>query len=855
MRRLFLTGLLLASCLLWAQTPKAPSLLLDPSDFERVNRLSQAQAWAAGVRSAIVDSAGQWPAAHNARYGLKEWSVPPEGGQWTHWYVCPQHGAALQYTLPDRHICPIDRRAFTGWPYDQVIYTRRNSEAAQAARDNALAYRLTGKIEFARAAARILLAYADVYSSYALHDVNGKPEPRTAARVGAQTLDEAVWLIPVAWAYDLIADSEALTPADRSHIEQDLLRAAADVILRYDAGMSNWQSWHNAAIGAAGLAIGDREMVRRAIDGPSGFRFQMTRSVFDDGFWYEGAWSYHFYALEPLYLLAEMGWRSGFDLYAEPNLRKMFEAPLRFALPNWTLPPFNDSGATQVLSNDRFFELAYSRYADPLFATVLGQRARGREALLWGADSLPAASPEPPRSSALFPASGYAALRSASNDHTLILKFGPHGGGHGHYDKLNLVSFARGDTMAVDPGTQPYAAPTHNTWDKLTVAHNTVVVDERTQSEAAGALLAFASQAGMSAARAGAGTAYRQAALERTVYLTADYAVDIFTARSLDGQEHQFDWVYHNYGRATTPLELQPYGLFPKANGYQHLAETRAAATPEDWKVTFDMNASLATAYGSVYANVSAVRGSFEYSQEQAVSGRAAGRLKSDFSLGDGYVVYSTPVLSGMPQEAPGGVSMMIYGDGSGHRLAIRLYDATDERFVYTVGPVTWTGWRLVTASDPARWTHYLGNADGILDAPVRTASIEITSVAGAARQSTLYVDDITLEFPQTGRLTVADFERLSRSLRLWMLGAPETTLVVGNGIGPDLTKPVPFAMARRRGRETRFVSLLEPYGDEPGVTGFRGLGQKSFEVTGAGFIDTFSLDDAGTLAYERRTR
>jgi hypothetical protein len=832
-----------------------PGLLLDAADFARINRQAQSEAWAAAVRNAIVDAAGQWPTAHNTRYGLKEWSVPPEGGQWTHWYVCPVHGAALQYKLPDQHVCPIDQRVYTGWPYDQVIYTRRHSENAQAARDNGLAYQLTGRIEFARAAAKILLAYADVYGSYPLHDVNGKPEPKSAARVGAQTLDEAVWLIPVAWAYDLVADSGALAPAERAHVEEDLLRAAANVILRYDAGMSNWQSWHNGALGAAGLAIGDRDLARRAIDGPSGFRYQMSHSVFDDGFWYEGAWSYHFYALDPLYQLAEMGWRAGVDLYAEMNLRKMFEAPLRFALPNWTLPAFNDSGATQVLSNDRFFEVAYSRYADPLFASVLGQRARGREALFWGAATLPAAAPEPPRESALFPASGYAALRAAASDHTIILKFGPHGGGHGHYDKLNFISFARGDTMAVDPGTQPYAAPTHSTWDKMTVAHNTVVVDEQTQAESTGRLLAFAAVDGMSAARADAGAAYRQAALERTLFLTGDYAVDVFTARALDGREHRFDWVYHNSGRTSTPLTLQPYSAFPRTNGYQHLTEAQAATTSAEWQINFDMNATLAAAYGSVWPNLSSIRGTFEYSREQAVSGRFSGRIQSDFSAADGYIVFSTPVLAGLPAEAPSGVSLMVYGDGSGHRLAVRLYDTTEERFVYTVGPVDWTGWRRIAASDPQKWARYLGNDDGIFDPPVRTVAVEITYVAGRPRQSTLYVDDIALEFPRAGRVTVADFDRPERNLRLWMLGGADTTVVTGNGLGPDLTRPVPFVMARRRGTEARFVSLVEPYGDQPRVAGFRALGPMSFEVAGRDFLDTFSLDEAGALEYQRRAK
>ena len=99
-------------------------------------------------------------------------------------------------------------------------------------------------------------------------------------------------------------------------------------------------------------------------------------------------------------------------------------------------------------------------------------------------------------------------------------------------------------------------------------------------------------------------------------------------------------------------------------------------------------------------------------------------------------------------------------------------------------------------------------------------------------------------------RTAIADFERQLRGLRLWMAGAPETTVVAGNGLGPDLRKPVPFAMARRRGTETRFAALLEPYGEEPRVTAFTAGG--AVAVAGAGFEDGVSFED-GVLRYVRR--
>ena len=842
--------LLLVALTVPAAFAQSPRLLATADDFARIESLAGRQRWAEGVRTSIIQAARNWPKPYLDKYGLKEWSIPPEGGQWTHWYVCPTHGNGLRFTAPDRHVCPVDNRRWTDKKFDQVVYSWRNTDNANAARDLALAYRFTADAELGRSAGRILLDYAKVYSAWPIHDTNGR-DARSGARLSAQTLDESVLLIPLAWAYDLLAGSGVLTAEEELQIERELLRPAVATIRRNDMNKSNWQSWHNTAIAAVGFALGDRELIAEAIDGRSGFRFQMSTSVFDDGFWYEGAWSYHFYALEPLWLLAEMGARNGYDLYSEAPLRRMFEAPLRFSLPDWSLPPFNDSNVVSVTGSRRYFEPAWNRYIDPLFTSVLRSEDRGREALFWGSEELapPAATA---RKSEVFLMSGYAALRNPSSDHTIILDFGPHGDGHGHYDKLGFVSFANGGNMAVDPGTQPYAAPTHNTWDKATVAHNTVVVDEKSQVAATGRLIHFAEARSMTAVRTDAGAAYRQASLERTMYLAPEYAVDVVTARSLDGNDHQFDWFYHNYGTLNTSLDVQPFSSFPQAEGYQHLTRTRSATTASDWQVGFDMNGSLEGNFGSAWANLGGIRTDWTWSREQSLSGLFASRITYDFGEAGGYTLYTTPFFSNHPTEPPQRVSMWIYGDGSGNKLTYRVHDAADERFVRTFGDVDWTGWKEIVIEDPARWSHWGGNNDGVLDLPLRAVAIEFAYNRGAATKGTLYVDDIAVDYAGAGRLVVHDFERPLRGLRLWMLGADGTSVVVGDGLGPDLRVPVPFAMARRRGREATFVSLLEPHGERPRITSFRQLEDGSFEVKGPGHRDVFILNNAGELLWKR---
>ncbi|MFN9459902.1 MAG: alginate lyase family protein, partial [Acidobacteriota bacterium] len=159
------------------------------------------------------------------------------------------------------------RWAAAGHP---VLFASRDRDSprlaglANAARDLALAYRLTGNITYAEKAAWILNAYAERYPALPLHDRDNR-NTRSGARVHAQTLDEAIWLLPLAWAFDLLQGADILSPDQSARIERHLLREAAATILRHDAGISNWQSWHNAALAAVAVTLNDSPLLSQAL--------------------------------------------------------------------------------------------------------------------------------------------------------------------------------------------------------------------------------------------------------------------------------------------------------------------------------------------------------------------------------------------------------------------------------------------------------------------------------------------------------------------------------------------------------------------------------------------------------------
>ena len=509
--------------------------------------------------------------------------LPARGGQWPHWYSCKRDGARLKTISPTEHRCPVCGTVYRGEPYDSVPLYHQHGQYSRAVRDLGLAYRLTGRAELARRAKEILLGYAARYRNYPLHDRFG--EAKTGGgHVMAQTLDESVWLIPVVWGYSLVR--ETLSEEERRRVEEGLLRPAAGVIREHKLGIHNIQCWKNSAVGLVGFAVGDEELIREAIDDPQrGFRAQMARGVTSDGLWFEGSLGYHHYTMSALWPLAEAARLAEIDLYSD-RYRALFDAPISLALPNGDSPGFNDNAGGNLSGYAPLYELAYARWGESRHGKVAAGGSRNSlEALLYGAARLPEGSVAP-EASILLRDAGYAALRSPLV--TAAVRFGMHGGGHGHPDKLNVVTYGAGRLAGLDPGSINYGVPLHQEWYKSTIAHNTVSVDGQIQKNEDGQLEEWRSEGGVTKFTGVADRVYDGVVLRRTLELDGAELRDRFECSS-DG-EHTYDWAFHAPGRISSSLALEAVAVpLGETNGYQHISSVRRAETGEDWWAEFDL--------------------------------------------------------------------------------------------------------------------------------------------------------------------------------------------------------------------------------------------------------------------------
>jgi hypothetical protein len=291
--------------------------------------------------------------------------------------------------------------------------------------------------------------------------------------------------------------------------------------------------------------------------------------------------------MEAIWPLVEAARHAGVNLYGG-RLRTLWEAPLALALPNGDPPGFNDNNGRKPVSFSNLYEIAYARWKTPAFGRLVAAGNRATlQGLLYGVEEAPA-GPMIPTESVLLASAGYAMLRAPNA--AAAVRFGMHGGGHGHPDKLNVVTWAKGHMWGLDPGSINYGVPLHQEWYRSTVAHNTVTVDETNQRNADGKLDEWKN----GAFAATADQVYPGVVLRRALVWRGGKLEDRFTCNSAG--EHVYDWTFHSAGKLITSLALTPRaGALGEKNGYQHITSVAAGKTDGDFTVSWEQEGTRLT--------------------------------------------------------------------------------------------------------------------------------------------------------------------------------------------------------------------------------------------------------------------
>ncbi len=475
--------------------PDHPFLLMNKDEIDDLIRQIAKPGWKSVLYNDPRDEFAMLPVGKgirtNARFWLDREIVIPERSGHYHNFFCDD-GTRLsipdnQTFQPGPYHCPACSRTYSGEKYEAALRRFIHADLSIASFDLALVSVLENKLEYAAKAAEILLHYADAY-----------PGPHTGLTTGGmiyQSLDESMWIIPLAQCYDLVYPT--LMPKQREKIENFLTIAAKGI--QACGANGNWGSWHLSAVGIVGYAVNDQELVKWAIEN---FKRQIHNELGDDGLWPESVHTYHFFPFQAFLYFAEASFHAGNPLYnweAKPgkSLMSMFRAPLNYMYPDLRLPAINDGWFDSFLPAD-LYELACRREGNELYQWVLSNgykkqtfisgkegiksnstQRTGLYAFLFGNDLEETGKTTPANESVNFPILGIYMLKSPEST-MMTFDYGKFMG-HGQFDKMGITLFAHHKLWMADYGTPGYGS-TILPWYKSTYSHNTVVVDGKQQS-------------------------------------------------------------------------------------------------------------------------------------------------------------------------------------------------------------------------------------------------------------------------------------------------------------------------------------------------------------------------------------
>ncbi|MEA3288367.1 MAG: alginate lyase family protein [Candidatus Marinimicrobia bacterium] len=499
-------------------------------------------------------------------------------------------------------------------------------------------YTFTGDETYARFIKDMLDTYADFYPTLGPHPLSHKQKP---GRLFHQMLNETVWLLNTAQAYDCIYDW--LSAEDHANYEKNIFIPMVNWFSIDHAEefnrIHNHGMWTAASVGMMGLVMGNDDFVERALygtekDGNGGFLAQIEHLFAPDGYYMEGAY-YVRYAMRPLLFFAEALERVKPEVkiyeFKEQIIKKAFYSAVQMTYPNGVFLPINDASLSMdILAPGILFgtSVILDRYG--IDKNLLGLAKiqgsvypNGSGLKLAQAYEKESVVVEPTWSSIEFvdgddgTQGGFGILRYGKGaDQTLLaMKYGVHGLGHGHFDKLHFMYYDQGSDVIPDYGYSRWInietkfggryLPENNSYAKQTITHNTLVIDGKTQNnfnrKAADKVhgnrhFFDATNGDVQVMSATANDHYDGVKMQRTMFLLKDarldypVVVDIYRVRS--AQRHQYDMPVHFHGQiinsnfeyTVNTAKREPIG---KSDGYQHIWQIAQSVVNTDASLTW----------------------------------------------------------------------------------------------------------------------------------------------------------------------------------------------------------------------------------------------------------------------------
>ena len=488
--------------------------------------------------------------------------------------------------------------------------------------NSGILYNLTGDAKYATLVKNMMLKYAALNPTLKNHPEATSSSP---GRIFWQALNDANWMVYAGMAYDLVYNS--LSPAERTTIEQGAFKPEVDF---FTHDLKDWFNlihnhavWATAGVGIIGIATNNQDYIDMALkgtgkDGKRGFFALMDNLFSPDGYYTEGPY-YTRYAILPYAVFANALNNSNPSLKIFEHRNRILQKALLTCLQqtntDGTFFPFNDAlkekdyTSNELVTAIDIFWNVYGPDDNALFVA----KKQNRVMLNNGGAAIAAALAKGKKIPSYFKyksfesadgvngnEGGVSIFRNGRNNDltSLLFKYTSHGLSHGHYDKLGIMLYDKGNEIITNYGSvrfigveQKYGGrylPENKAYAGQTIAHNTIVMDEIshfTGKESiaekfhSDKLFSSYTNPAVQVVAAKEDNAYPGTHMQRTMYMLElpggkKMVADIFNVQS--DKVHQYDLPFQYNGALintsvkykANAKKMEPLG---KKNGYQYL--------------------------------------------------------------------------------------------------------------------------------------------------------------------------------------------------------------------------------------------------------------------------------------------
>lgn len=461
--------------------------------------------------------------------------------------------------------------------------------------NSGILYNLTGDAKYATLVKKMMMKYAALNPTLKNHPQATSTSP---GRIFWQALNDANWMVYAGMAYDLIYNS--LSPSERKQIEDGAFKPEVDYLTKdlkewFDR-LHNHSVWACAGVGIIGIASNNKDYIDIALygsnkDGKTGFLAQMDNLFSPDGYYTEGPY-YVRYAILPYMLFANALNNTNPSLKIFEHRNKILHKALLTCLQQTNTDgvffPMNDAIKDKDYTTNEIvtaINIAWKVYGNDNGLLTIAKK-QNRVMLNAGGLKIAASLAKSKNISDTYPyktiestdgvkgnEGGISVLRNGEENNltSLIFKYASQGLGHGHFDRLNINLFDKGNEILQDYGSarfigieQKYGGrylPENTNYAAQTIAHNTIVVDETSHfngvselGEKSHAVKLFSdiSNPSLLVVAAKEENAYKNVQLQRSLYMLQlpegkKIIIDIFNAAST--VEHQYDLPFQYNGQ------------------------------------------------------------------------------------------------------------------------------------------------------------------------------------------------------------------------------------------------------------------------------------------------------------------